>query len=75
MSYKRSNYVKNVARIVAIYNSLKEPDKPDTRIVNHEFPKYGIFISYRRWMYIKSMKPSDYRVDEYVNPNQVSLFA
>lgn len=69
MAYNRKNYVLNVQRIVAIYNQLKELDKPDTRIVLHEFPKYGIYISYRQWMNIKGMKPSEYA------QNQLNLFA
>lgn len=75
MAYTRNNYIKNVARIVAIYNSLKELDKPDTRIVHNEFPKHGIFISYRRWMYIKAMKPSEYSTPSFADPNQTTLFA
>lgn len=75
MAYNRKNYVLNVQRIVAVYNQLKELDKPDTRIVSKEFPKYGIFISYRRWMYIKAMKPSEYASEVFVDPNQMSLFA
>lgn len=75
MAYQRTNYIKNVARIIAIYNSLKELDKPDTRIVSNEFPKHGIFISYRRWMYIKAMKPSEYSLQQFADPNQTKLFA
>lgn len=55
--------------MVQIYNEAKERDIPDTRILANVFPKYGIFISYRQWMYIKAMKPSEY------SSNQLELFA
>ena len=69
MAYTRTNYLKKAAHIIAIYKSIKEPDKPDTRIVAHDFPAHNIFISYRQWMNIKGMKPSEYA------PSQLALFA
>jgi hypothetical protein len=69
MAYQRSNYLQKAAYIIGVYKAIKEVDKPDTRIIKHEFPKYGIFISYRQWMNIKGMKPSEYAA------NQLNLFA
>lgn len=57
-----SNYSKRVRFILEVYEKYKEEDVPDTKIVRHIFPKYGIYISYRQWMNIKGMKPSEYRV-------------
>lgn len=61
MAYNRTNYLKTVNYIVDIYNKAKERDKPDTQILRYVFPQHGIYISYRQWMNIKSMKPSEYR--------------
>lgn len=46
---------------MGVYKSVKETDVPDTRILRSHFPKHGIFISYRQWMNIKGMKPSEYK--------------
>ncbi len=56
MAYNRKNYLKKARYIADIYQMVKEHDIPDTHIVRCIFPKYGIFISYGRWMVIKSMK-------------------
>lgn len=61
MAYNRTNYLRSVNHMVTIYNSVKERDKPDTQIIKNVFPKHGIYISYRQWMNIKSMKPSEYK--------------
>jgi len=68
MAYNRSNYSKRVQYIVEVYKQAKERDIPDTRILRVVFPKHGIYISYRQWMNIKAMKPSDYN-------GQLALFA
>jgi hypothetical protein len=52
---------------MTIYTAAKERDIPDTRILRSEFPKHGIFISYRQWMNLKGLKPSEYK-------EQLSLF-
>lgn len=70
MAYNRINHIKKIALIVEVYKSLKDLDKPDSRIVAQEFPKHGIFICYRTWMAYKAMKPS-----EYSDQQQLSLFA
>lgn len=75
MAYQRTNHLRRIAHIIAVYNSIKEPDKPDTVIIDREFPKHGIYISYRRWMQIKSMKPSDYCLDQLSVKGQLNLFA
>lgn len=56
------NYSKRIQYILEVYERYKEEDVPDTRIVQHVFPKYGIYISYRQWMNIKGMRPSEYGV-------------
>jgi hypothetical protein len=61
MAYNRNNYLKHVASLIALYNSVKESDKPDTFIVKNIFPKHDIFISYSKWMKIKGLKPSEYQ--------------
>lgn len=55
MAYNRKNYLKNALYIFSVYRKIKEHDIPDTYILRHEFPKHGIFISYRTWMNIKSL--------------------
>lgn len=67
MAYNRDNYLKHVAHIVEVYNKVKEPDKPDTRIVSKVFPEHNIHISYRTWMNIKNMKSQQFK-------NQLSMF-
>jgi len=64
-----SNFSKRIQFIVKVYQEAKERDIPDTRILQHVFPRHGIYISYRQWMRIKSMKPSEY------SGNQLMLFA
>jgi hypothetical protein len=59
MAYNRNNYLKTVRFIVDVYNTVKEHDVPDTKILRVEFPKRGINISYRTWMNIKNMKQSE----------------
>lgn len=54
------NYSGRVRYILSIYNKYKQEDIPDTRIVRNIFPRYGIFISYRQWMNIKGLRPSQY---------------
>lgn len=51
-----------------VYREAKERDVPDTRILRTVFPENKIYISYRQWMNIKGMKPSEYQ------QNQLSLF-
>ncbi|ADY51530.1 hypothetical protein Pedsa_0958 [Pseudopedobacter saltans DSM 12145] len=67
MAYHRTNYLKKVSHIMAVYQEVKEPDIPDTKIVAKVFPKHNIYISYRQWMNLKGLKPSEYK-------NQLSLF-
>lgn len=61
MAYNKANHLKKVRRIIEVYLSIKEGDIPDTDIVRIHFPKHDIFISYRTWVTIKSMKPSEYK--------------
>jgi len=68
MAYHRNNYLKSVNYMMGVYQSVKESDVPDTRIIRNIFPKHGIYISYRQWMNIKGMKPSEYK------QSQLSLF-
>lgn len=68
MAYNRHNYMKSIGYIVALYHEVKEHDVPDTYILRHVFPKHGIFMSYRKWMYIKNMRSNEYSA-------QLSLFA
>jgi len=56
MAYTRTNYLKNIRRITDVYVAVKQIDVPDTFIIKHEFPKRGIYISYRTWMYMKNIK-------------------
>lgn len=60
MAYNRKNYNKRVRYIIEVYQQAKERDIPDTRILRFVFPSHGIHISYRQWMNIKAMKPSEY---------------
>jgi len=59
MAYNRRNYLKNVSYIISVYNEVKQYDIPDTHILRHEFPKHGIFISYRTWMNIKNLNTGE----------------
>ena len=68
MAYNNRNYHRRVQYIVKVYQEAKERDIPDTRILQSVFPSYGIHLSYRQWMNIKSMKPSEY------NTKQLMLF-
>lgn len=56
MAYTRHNYLKSIRYITSVYVAVKQPDVPDTFIVRHEFPKRGIYISYRTWMSMKNVK-------------------
>lgn len=56
MAYNSNNYLKSVRYITSVYADVKEVDVPDTFIVRHEFPKKGIYISYRTWMNMKNIK-------------------
>lgn len=60
MAYTRENHLRQVQYMMSVYKQVKEADIPDTRIVSKIFPRYNIFISYRQWMNIKGMKPSEY---------------
>ena len=55
MAYNNKNYIKRARFIISVYNEVKNPDIPDTKIVNRIFPKHGINVSYRQWMNIKGM--------------------
>ncbi|MGZ3753597.1 MAG: hypothetical protein ACXVAY_01480 [Mucilaginibacter sp.] len=70
MAYHNRNYLKRRERILEVYKSIKESDRPDSRIVKNDFPKHGINISYRGWMFIKN-----YEKKEEQPQNQLSLFA
>lgn len=59
MAYNKQNKNRQIKYILDVYKLLKQSDIPDTRIVKNQFPKHGIFISYRKWKYIKGMKPSE----------------
>lgn len=77
MAYNPKNKLRSFRRILTIYNEVKQEDIPDTFIVRKIFPKHHIFISYRTWMTIKGMKPSELQYDddkEVSDPNQLSLF-
>ena len=67
MAYNRDNYLKRIQSILKVYNEHKEADKPDSFILRTVFPKHGIHISYRAWMYIKHR-------DKQVVANQPTLF-
>ena len=56
MAYNKNNYYKRIRFIIAVYNSIKHEDIPDTKIIAKEFPKHGINISYRQWMNLKGAK-------------------
>jgi hypothetical protein len=58
MAYNKANYYKKIKNIIDAYEKIKHYDIPDTFIVAKEFPKHGIFISYRQWMNIKGTKMS-----------------
>lgn len=60
MAISQDNFNKRVKFIVHVYQEAKERDIPDTRILRVVFPSKGIFISYRQWMRIKALKPSEY---------------
>jgi hypothetical protein len=63
MAYISNNKKKEIKRVLDIYKSVKEYDKPDTFIVKNTFPKHGIFISYSTLMNYKNLKPSDLLTD------------
>jgi hypothetical protein len=68
MAITNANKIKQYRRIIDVYNEVKQSDIPDTFIVNRIFPRHFIFISYRQWMRIKDLKPSELQVA------QLSLF-
>jgi hypothetical protein len=77
MAYNPRNKLKQYKRIIAVYNEVKEEDIPDTYIVKHLFPKYNIYISYRTWVSIKGLKPSELEYDQAAqeqDPDQLSMF-
>ncbi|WP_107039948.1 hypothetical protein [Brumimicrobium mesophilum] len=77
MAYNPKNKLKAFRRILQIYSEVKQEDIPDTFIVQKVFPKHHIYISYRTWMTIKGMKPSELQYEgdkDFVDPNQLSLF-
>ncbi|OYU84476.1 MAG: hypothetical protein CFE24_06165 [Flavobacterium sp. BFFFF2] len=55
MAYNSKNYLKRVRFILNVYQPVKTPDIPDTKIVSKVFPKHNINISYSQWMNIKGM--------------------
>ena len=59
MAYNRKNKAKEFKRILQIYTEVKQEDITDTYIVRVVFPKHGIYISYRKWMSVKGLKPSE----------------
>lgn len=63
-----TNKKRQYRRMFEVYNESKQLDIPDTRIVQHVFPKHHIYISYVQWMRIKGLKPSD------VQETQLTLF-
>ena len=69
MAYNARNKHRHYRYIVDVYSQLKQEDITDTFIIRVEFPKRGIFISYRTWMNIKGKKPSELNID-----NQLALF-
>lgn len=69
MAYNSKNYHKKAREIIRIYQTLKNPDKPDTDIVRNEFPKFMIFLSYRQWMNIKGTP-----IPKETPTNQLALF-
>lgn len=58
MSYNKKQYNKRILSILNVYYANKDEDTPDTFIVKKIFPKHNIFMSYRTWLNIKRMKPS-----------------
>jgi hypothetical protein len=54
MSYNGVNKDKSNSHIMAVYQSVKHYDVPDTYIVRCIFPKHNIFISYNTWLNIKN---------------------
>lgn len=69
MAYNPRNKHRHYRYIVDVYSQLKQEDITDSFIIRVEFPKRGIFISYRTWMNIKGKKPSELN-----NDNQLALF-
>lgn len=60
MAFNKDFHRQRVARIMEVYNSVKEQDIPDTFILRNIFPKHGIYISRRTFINYKGMKPSEY---------------
>lgn len=61
MSFSKEFHKQRIARVMEVYNTVKETDIPDTYIIRCIFPKHGIFISRRTFINYKAMKPSEYR--------------
>ncbi|WP_370997436.1 hypothetical protein [Mucilaginibacter sp. RCC_168] len=57
-----------VAHVLEVYNSIKERDIPDTRVLTILKRDHNILISYRTLMNYKGKKPSE------LNTNQLSIF-
>lgn len=68
MAYNNRNRLLKIEHIIDVYNRVKNEDVPDTKIVRSIFPQHKIYISYRLWMQIKNMKPSERA------PRQMELF-
>jgi hypothetical protein len=63
MPYLSRNKKRQYAHILEVYRSVKQLDVPDSYIVRVIFPKHRIHISYRQWVRIKGMKPSQLTMD------------
>ncbi|WP_410221922.1 hypothetical protein [Pedobacter sp.] len=68
MAYNNNNKNKHIALVMEVYHKVKQPDRPDTKIVAFDLPQHNIHISYRTLMNYKAKKPSEYLT-------QLSLFA
>jgi hypothetical protein len=71
MAYNQENKVKHFEHILEVYKQVKQEDIMDTFIVRRVFPKHNIFISYRKFMYIKHQNAPDRRR---FDRNQLSMF-
>ncbi|MEZ2337675.1 hypothetical protein AB6735_18660 [Mucilaginibacter sp. RCC_168] len=68
MAYNSNNHKMRVAHVLEVYNSIKERDIPDTRVLTILKRDHNILISYRTLMNYKGKKPSE------LNTNQLSIF-
>jgi len=71
MAYNQANKQKHFEHVLQIYYDVKQEDIMDTFIVRKILPKYNIFISYRKFMYIKHQNAPDRRR---IDHNQLSMF-